>query len=151
LALWAGGASRLADGLDEVASGFESGLGGASATKLAAPVEVRVERTAPVPSNGQAFAPYFSALSLWVGALMMSFVFYLRRLPDSMQSAPRPIKWFAKASTLLVLGALQATVVVGLMSVVPGIHFAPRCSRRLRADGACPPLGSWCLLRRRCC
>jgi len=82
---------------------------------------------------------------------MMSFVFYLRRLPDSMQSAPRPIKWFAKASTLLVLGALQATVVVGLMSVVPGIHFAPRCSRRLRADGACPPLGSWCLLRRRCC
>jgi putative membrane protein len=120
----ASGASRLADGLDEAATRFESGLGGASAMKLAAPVEVRVETTAPVPSNGQAFAPYFSALSLWVGALMMSFVFYLRRLPDSMQSAPRPVKWFAKASTLLALGALQATVVVGLMSVVLGIHFA---------------------------
>jgi putative membrane protein len=118
------GASRLAESLDEAATGFESGLGGAGAAKLAAPAEVRVETTAPVPNNGQAFAPYFSALSLWVGALMMSFVFHLRRLPDSMQAAPRPVKWFAKTSTLFVLGALQATVVVGLVGGALGIHFA---------------------------
>lgn len=118
------GASRLADGLDETATRFEAGLAGASAEKLAAPVEVRVETTAPVPNNGQAFAPYFSALSLWVGALMMSFVFHLRRLPDSMRSAPRPVKWFAKASTLLAMGALQATVVVGLVRVLLDVHLA---------------------------
>jgi putative membrane protein len=118
------GTSRLAAGLDETAARFEAGFGGASAAKLAAPVTVRVETTASVPNNGQAFAPYFSALSLWVGAVMMSFVFYLRRLPDSMQSASRPAKWFAKALSLLVLGALQATVVVGMLGVGLGVHFA---------------------------
>jgi putative membrane protein len=117
------GAGQLAAGLDETAARFESGFGGTSAAKLAAPVTVRVETTAPVPNNGQAFAPYFSALSLWVGAVMMSFVFYLRRLPDSMQAASRPAKWFAKASSLLVLGALQATVVVGVLGLVLGVHF----------------------------
>jgi putative membrane protein len=118
------GASGLADGLDEAATRFEAGFGGINAAKLAAPVEVRMETTAPVSNNGQAFAPYFSALSLWVGAVMMSFIFYLRRLPDSMQAASRPVKWFAKASALLVLGALQATVVVVLLGAVLGVHFA---------------------------
>jgi putative membrane protein len=103
---------------------FDAGFSDASAAKLAAPVEVRVETSAPVPNNGQAFAPYFSALSLWVGAVMMSFVFYLRRLPDSIQAASRPAKWFTKASSLLVLGMLQATVVVAMMGVVLRIHFA---------------------------
>ena len=119
-----GGASRLADGLDEVSIRFESGVGGASAAKLAAPVDVGVETTAAVPYNGPAFSPYFSALSLWVGALMMSFVFHLRHLPDSMQPAPRPVKCLAKASTLLAMGVLQATVVVVLPCVMLGIHYA---------------------------
>ncbi len=117
------GASRLAAGLDEATTRFESGFSGARAEKLAASVEVHVEATAPVPNNGQAFAPYFSALALWVGAVMMSFVFYLRRLPDSMRAAPRPVKWFAKTATLLVLGVLQATVVVGLVGGVLGVHL----------------------------
>ncbi len=118
------GAIRLAAGLDEATTRFEAGFGGMQAEKLAAPVAVQVEVTAPVANNGQAFAPYFSALSLWVGAVMMSFVFYLRRLPDSMQSAPRAVKWFAKAATLFVLGTLQATVVVGLVGGVLGVHLA---------------------------
>jgi len=103
LALWAGGASRLADGLDEVASGFESGLGGASATKLAAPVEVRVERTAPCRATARRSRHIFRAFALG------------GRFDDELRllSAPAAgfhavgaasIKWFAKASTLLVLG-----------------------------------------------
>ena len=118
------GADQLAAGLDETAARFEAGFGRASAAKLATPVTVRVETTAPVPNNGQAFTPYFSALSLWVGAVMMSFVFYLRRLPDSMRAASRPVKWFTKSLPLLVLGALQATVVVGVLGFVLGVHFA---------------------------
>ena len=118
------GASRLAAGLDEATARFEAGFGGTSAAKLATPVTVQVETVAPVPNNGQAFAPYFSALSLWVGAVMMSFVFYLRRLPDSMRSASRPSKWFAKASSLLVLGALQSSVVVGVLGFVLGVQFS---------------------------
>lgn len=118
------GASRLAAGLDEATDRFEVGFGGTSAARLAIPVTVQMETIAPVLNNGQAFAPYFSALSLWIGAVMMSFVFYLRRLPDSMRSAPRPAKWFVKASSLLVLGVLQATVVVGVLGFVLGVHFA---------------------------
>jgi len=120
----AAGAKRLADGLDEAAARFEAGFGGAQALKLASPVEALVEITAPVATNGPAFAPYFCALSLWVGAVMMSFVFYLRRLPDAMRRASRPVKWLAKTAWLLVFGALQATVVVGTLVYVLEVPLA---------------------------
>ena len=119
------GASRLASGLDEATTRFEAGFGQAIAALLAAPVEIKVDATvAPVANNGQAFAPYFSALSIWVGAVMMSFVFYLRRLPESQRAASRPVKWLAKAAPLLLLGVLQAIVVVGLLRLGLAFHFA---------------------------
>jgi putative membrane protein len=121
----AGGAQRLADGLDTAINRFDAGFGGLGAGRLAAPVEVVVDAdTAPVANNGRAFAPYFSALSIWVGALMMSFVFYLRRLPESLQPAARPVKWLAKVAPLLGLGLLQASVVVGVLRFVLGVPFA---------------------------
>jgi putative membrane protein len=120
----AGGTQRLADGLDTAVNRFEAGFGGLGAERLAAPVEVTIDAdTAPVANNGRAFAPYFSALSIWVGALMMSFVFYLRRLPASLQPAARPVKWLAKALPLLGLGLLQASVVVGVLRFVLGVPF----------------------------
>jgi putative membrane protein len=48
---------------------------------------------------------------------MMSFVFYLRRLPDSLATASRPVRWLTKATPLLAIGMLQATVVVGLLGL----------------------------------
>jgi putative membrane protein len=118
------GAGQLAAGLDEVETRFQAGFGEVHAGKLSAPVDVQVETTAPVPNNGPAFAPYFSTLSLWFGALMMSFIFHLRRLPDSMRLAPRAARWFCKAAALMVIGALQATVIVLVVGPLLGVHFA---------------------------
>jgi len=118
------GAHQIASGLYEATSRFEAGLGGSTPAQLASPVEAVVETTAPVPSNGPAFAPYFSALSLWVGAVMMSFIFYLRRLPQQIEPASRPTKWFVKTLPLLPLGVLQATALVALLSLVLKIKMA---------------------------
>ena len=118
------GAQKLSAGLDEAVAGFSAGLGSADAAHLAASVETMIEVAAPVPQNGPAFAPYFVALALWIGAVMMSFVFHLRRLPDFLQTAPRPARWLVKALPLLALGILQATVVVGLLKFGLGIQLA---------------------------
>lgn len=118
------GTARLSGGLDEAVAKFEAGFGGVQATHLAASVETVVDVVAPVPQNGPAFAPYFAALSLWIGAVMMSFVFYLRRLPDFLQPAPPPVRWLVKLLPLLAVGLLQATVVVGLIKFGLGIQLA---------------------------
>ncbi len=118
------GARELSAGLDEAAGKFAAGFGGATAARLAAPAEASVEAFAPVPGNGPAFAPYFAALALWIGAVMMSFVFFLRRLPDTLQAASRPARWLAKAAPLLALGALQAAIVVAAMRFLLGIALA---------------------------
>jgi putative membrane protein len=118
------GAGRLSAGLDEALARVESGFGGASASHLAASVETVTEVVAPVPQNGPAFAPYFAALSLWIGAVMMSFVFHLRRLPDSMRQASRATRWLTKAMPLLAVGVLQATVVVGVLEWGLGVSLA---------------------------
>jgi putative membrane protein len=138
----AGGADRLAAGLDEAATRFDAGFGHATAALLAAPVEIKVDAgIAPVANNGQAFAPYFSALSIWIGAVMMSFVFYLRRLPESQRTATAPVKWFAKAAPLLVLGVLQAGVVVGVLKLLLAFNFSHPWSVLLAAV-----LGSVCFV-----
>jgi putative membrane protein len=118
------GAERLSTGLDEALSRFESGFGGVSAFRLTVSVETVTEIVAPVPQNGPAFAPYFAALSLWIGAVMMSFVFHLRRLPDSLRQASRAARWLAKALPLLAVGVLQATVVIGVMKWGLGVPLA---------------------------
>ncbi len=105
------GAVELAAGLNEAVSRFDAGFSGSRA-RLAAPVETVVEVVAPVLHNGPAFAPWFAALSLWVGAVIMSFVFHVRRLPGSMRRASRPVRWMVKAAPLFALGVLQATAVV---------------------------------------
>lgn len=92
------GSGQLAAGLDEAAARFTTGFGGSLPSLLAAPVEPAIEVVAPVPHNGWAFAPYFASLSLWVGAVMMSFVFHLRRLPDPLRPAGRPTRWLVKAA-----------------------------------------------------
>ncbi len=136
------GADRLAAGLDEAATRFDAGFGHATAALLAAPVVVNVDESiAPVTNNGQAFAPYFSALSLWIGAVMMSFVFYLRRLPESQRSAAAPVKWFAKAAPLLVMGGLQAGVLVGVLKLLLAFNFSHPWSVLLAAM-----LGSVCFV-----
>ena len=83
------GASSLRDGLRQIHSGqaeLASKLSDAAAiaTKdehaakrqeiIQNPVDMEESNLHPVPSNGVGFAPYFIALSLWVGSLVLFFV-----------------------------------------------------------------------------
>jgi putative membrane protein len=117
------GTAEMAVGLDRLQAGLTEGLGDADAGGLAASVRVNLETTAPVPNNGTAFCPYFSALSLWVGGIMMTFVFHFRRLIDPLREAPRWVRWLVKAAVPAGLGILQATVIVAVLRVGFGIVF----------------------------
>jgi putative membrane protein len=119
----AAGSKELSAGLDRLNTGFTEQLGEADAGGLAGSVRVNIETTAPVRNNGTAFSPYFAALALWLGGIMMTFVIYFRRIIEPMRAAPRSAKWAAKFTVPMGLGVLQATVVVTVLRVGFGIAF----------------------------
>ena len=119
----AAGTARLADGLDRLQKSLQAKLGRANAGGLAASVQVDVKSYAPVANNGTAYCPYFASLALWLGGIMITFVFHCRRLIEPMKAAPRWVCWFAKSALPLGLGLLQATVVVAVLRLGFGVPF----------------------------
>lgn len=121
------GSASLALGLDRLNTSFTEGFGDADIGGLAAPVRMKLETSTPLPNNGTAFSPYFAALTLWLGGIMITFVFHCRRLIESMREAPRWVWWATKAFVPLGLGALQATTVVVVLHFGFGIFFVHPC------------------------
>jgi putative membrane protein len=119
----AAGTAQLADGLDRLYTGLTEQLGSADADGLAASVRVDVQSYAPVPNNGTSYGPYFASLAMWLGGIMITFVFHCRRLIEPMKNAPRWVCWLAKSAVPLTLGGLQATVVVAVLRLAFGIVF----------------------------
>ena len=117
------GSARLEDGLDRLQNSLNEQLGNADAGGLAASVQVDIKSYAPVPNNGTAYCPYFTGLALWLGGVMITFVFHCRRLVEPMKAAPRWVCWLAKSAVPLALGVLQATVIVTVFHVALGISF----------------------------
>jgi putative membrane protein len=118
------GTAVMADGLDRLHAGLTEELGDADAGGLAASVHVNLESYAAVPNNGSAYSPYFASLALWLGGIMITFVFHCRRLIEPLRDAPRWVCWLAKSAVPLGLGVLQATVVVAVLRLAFGIEFA---------------------------
>ncbi len=117
------GSAVMADGLDRLDAGLTEELGDADADGLAASVHVDVESYAAVPNNGTAYCPYFASLALWLGGIMITFVFHCRRLIEPLRDAPRWVCWLVKSAVPLGLGVLQATVVVVVLRLAFGIVF----------------------------
>ena len=91
---------------------------------LAAPVEPQVQIDAPVPNEGTAHAPSSVPVALWLGAVMVGFLFPLRQLPQSWAGDAR---WGAVAGkfalpALVVLA--QAAAVLAMMRLVLDIRAA---------------------------
>lgn len=105
-------ATELSAGLAEAVTRFQASSSGRRAGHLAAPVETTVEAAATLPRNGPALAPYFAAIFLWVGAVLLNFISQLRQQPSANRRAWRLTRWFVKVAPLLALGALQATAVI---------------------------------------
>lgn len=64
-------------------------------------------------SYGQTFAPYFMALSLWLGGVLTTFFFFLRRIPESYRT-------LSKRDLILAKLALPASLVL-LQSFLVGV------------------------------
>jgi putative membrane protein len=117
------GSARLANGLEQLQENLTANLGNADARSLAASVQVDIKSYAPVQSSGAAYCPYFASLALWLGGIMITFVFHCRRLIEPMNAAPRWVCWLAKAAVPLGLGALQATVIIVVLRLALGVVF----------------------------
>ena len=77
-----------------------------SASGLAASAQSELEVAAPAANNGTGLAPNFVPMALWVGALMTSFLYHVRKLPAAVAGASVPAKWLGKLAipALLTLG-----------------------------------------------
>lgn len=71
----------------------------------------------PVKNNGAGFAPYFMALSLWVGVTLTTFIFPYQQLPKSGRSTSQAARMLRKAAAPAVVVVLQA------LFVVLGVHL----------------------------
>ncbi len=109
-----GGAARLRGGLDtlyrKIPASTEQ-LGGDPAG-LSASVLPVTETFAPVRNNGAGFAPYFMALSLWVGATLTTFIFPYSQLPRSGRGTSQFARMLRKAAVPAGLVTVQALLVV---------------------------------------
>jgi YhgE/Pip-like protein len=91
---------------------------------LAAPVEPQVQIDAPVPNEGTAHAPSSVPVALWLGAVMVGFLFPLRQLPQDWTGEAR---WGAVAGKFMLPALLvlaQAAAVLAMMRLVLDIRAA---------------------------
>ncbi|MEC0213227.1 YhgE/Pip domain-containing protein [Paenibacillus ehimensis] len=95
---------------------------------IVSPVKVTENNLHPVPNNGTGFAPYFIALSLWVGSLVLFFVIDLNKV---VSMPKRPIsylinKYLALASVSVFQSLLSVFILhtgLGIPTVLPAIHL----------------------------
>ncbi len=104
------GSIKLASGLEQFTNSIPSDLEKlpGDAKGLAVSVTTKDEFSAPVPNNGTAFSPYFIALSIWMGAVMMSFVLHFTRLPENARNSSQFSKMLEKLSLPVMVALLQS-------------------------------------------
>jgi putative membrane protein len=92
-----------------------------SARGLAESVEPALEVLAPVANNGSAFAPNMVAMALWLGAVMVVYVFAMQTLDPQHVGAPRLAqalgKFVVPAATTLLQVLLILLMLVGGLGV----------------------------------
>jgi putative membrane protein len=123
----ADGAHRLADGLALLDAKLAAAPDATNLAELATPVTVTETQLAPVASNGVAFAPYFMALSLWMGAVMTTFVFHFIKLPEANRAVGQRARMWSKAAlpgAIVLLQAITLATVLRLGMHVPVPHLA---------------------------
>lgn len=113
------GVSKLYDGskelktkLEEGATEIKGGLVNSPETMgefVGEPVKMNVEPINPIPNYGTGFAPYFMALSLWIGAIMMFFV--IPSKTDDDENTSKFDKVIGKFLSFAFVGIIQAILV----------------------------------------
>jgi putative membrane protein len=130
----ADGADQLSAGALELSTGLREGAGAVPdydkserermSETVATPIEDASDRLHPVSNNGEALAPYFIAIALWIGA--MAIYLLLRPLSDrAIASTAGDVRTaFAGFVPGLALSLVQAALLVGALQWIVGIHPA---------------------------
>lgn len=97
----------------------------ALAAQLATPVEVEEDPVFPVQSFGAGMAPFYAALSLWIGALLTSVLIRTEvrsRREEDGEDYSRVEKYFGRFATFAGVGLIQSTLMVLGLLVYVGIE-----------------------------
>ena len=86
-----------------------------TAAGLAQSVQPVLELVAQVPNEGAGFAPNFVPLALWMGAVMMAFLFHFRQLPMDLMAAPRAATVAGRLFFPALLTAGQSLVMLAIL------------------------------------
>lgn len=123
------GSQKLQNGLQKLYDNIPShidGLGG-NAQNLSLSVTSKTVVTAAVGNNGRAFTPYFVALSLWVGAVMTTFVFQYLLLSDAFKETSQGARLAAKwviPSSIVVVQTVAIVITVRYILNIPIANLA---------------------------
>ncbi len=111
------GAARLRAGVELIYSAVPASVARleGSARGLANSVEPRVEVDAPVPNNGSAFAPNMVAVALWVGAVMLAYLFNMRTLMVEHGKVPRLGQALGKYAVPALMLQLQVLLMLATL------------------------------------
>lgn len=77
---------------------------------MAVAVQSQVEKVDRVEKNGQAYAPFFMALSVWIGALMATFLFRVVVLPERLKRMPHWLQVVGKGFVPMLIVLFSVTV-----------------------------------------
>ncbi|MFZ5443792.1 MAG: YhgE/Pip family protein [Myxococcota bacterium] len=116
------GAHRLADGLGTLEAALPANVDGlqGDARGLAATVQPELESLTTVGAYGNSMVPYFLGLSLWVGVVMMGFIFQLRWFPSRLRGTNGLALALGRMAVPLVLVLGQATLLTVALKFVVG-------------------------------
>ena len=111
------GLNRLSDGSGELASKLKEGADKAKSIHaddntyhmIADPVEKDDDVLYPVPNYGTGFSPYFMSLGLYVGALILSIVFTMRKPAGEPKSG---FSWFIEKFVILAIIAVVQSLLL---------------------------------------
>lgn len=112
------GTSQLLDGSQTLTNSLRDGanqikstpLSDKTSSQIASPVKASQNKYSNVKNYGHGLAPYFMAVSLFVGCMLFNFAYPVRKIAD------RKLGWFAWFSSKFIMGAVSAT----LMAVICG-------------------------------
>jgi putative membrane protein len=115
------GSGQLKDGTKDMHDKLRNGAKHADSMKtgndqsamMAEPVKVKEKPLNKVPTYGTGLAPYFISLGLYVGALMLTIVYPVRK---SLGKPKNGVSWFfSKFAMMGLMGVLQALITAAIL------------------------------------
>lgn len=79
---------------------------------LSSPVSVTEETIYPVASYGDAMTPFYSALAIWVGGVVLTAILKVEAEPKGLRNVTESQKYWGKFLLFFILGQIQTAVIV---------------------------------------